>query len=70
MRKMWKALPSWAKKTVKVAIPLLGGLVVIALSKTAVGAWVEAKVFQISEKVSSGAGGTASGGEPDNPPEV
>lgn len=70
MKKIWKALPPSVRKAVKWAVPIAGGLIVIALSKTAVGAWFEDKVFKLSEKISPGAGGTASGGDPENPPEV
>lgn len=71
MKKLWRALPPWAKKTVKVGVPVLVGLITISLSKTAIGAWVEGKVAWIMEKVQPGASGTAEGGDdPGTPPEV
>jgi hypothetical protein len=71
VRKFWKSLPPWAKRSIKIAVPVLLGLVTISLSKTAIGAWVEGRVAWFMDKMQPGASGSAEGdGDPGTPPEV
>ena len=71
MKKVWSSLPPWAKKAVKIAVPVVLGMVTISLSKTVIGAKIEAGVAWFMEKLQPGASGAAEGGEdPGTPPEV